>query len=270
VIVLEKIAIVFVDSEKKAYDASKAFKELDDKDDITIYSEAVIEKTADGKVKTKEAGDDFPISTVGGTAVGGLIGLLEDPIGALAGAAAGAALGAMDDLYRAGVDEDFVKAASAKLKPGKFAIVADISEESEMPLDTEMAKYDGTVLRAPMKDVETEQMKKDEEATKEEIDQLEKEASKSSGGHKTQIQSKINSLKEKLRKQRAHVKQRSEEIKKEQEAKVHALEKKAANARGKAKTALNERLTKIRENYQKKRKEMEKSGAPSEIKTDNA
>lgn len=255
---MEKMVIVILDDEKKAYEASEALSKLDKEDDITVHAEAVIKKNADGKVDLKEVKDDFPIHVVGGTAIGSLIGLLGGPIGFLFGAAAGTAIGGTYNLYRSEVDADFMEEASAKLTPGKFAVVADISEEWIMPLDTEMEKLGGIVLRASKRDVETDQRKRDVKATKAEIKQLKSEASKAKGDNKAKLQSKIDVLEKKLQTQHMQVKQRLEEIKKEQEAKVQDMKKKAANARGNAKTALNKRANQIREDYQKAKVKLEK------------
>ena len=57
----------------------RELKALDSEGSISIHSEAVIKKNDDGTITVKQEGDDFPIHTVGGTAVGALIGLLGRP-----------------------------------------------------------------------------------------------------------------------------------------------------------------------------------------------
>jgi len=251
--------IVIVDNETKAYDVEKALGKLDEDGEITVYGDAVIDKTTDGKVEVKQTGEGFPIKTLGGTAIGSLIGLLGGPIGLLVGAAAGTAVGGLSDLYSAGVSADFGQEASTKLTPGKFAVVADISEEWVTPLDTEMEKLGGTtVLRANKRDVEAEQRKQDQDEVKTDINKLGTEASKSSEEHKVKLQKKIDGLEEKLQKQQAQAKQRQEELEKEQNAKVQALEKKAATSSGEAKKTMNSRLAELRESYQKSKEKWEK------------
>jgi len=256
---LEKMLILIVDNETKAYDVEKALGKLDADGEITVYGDAVIEKTTDGKVEVKQTGAGYPIKTLSGTAIGSLIGLLGGPIGVLIGAAAGTAVGGFSDLYSAGVGADFVDDASAKLTPGKFAVVADISEEWVTPLDTEMEKLGGTtVLRTNKRDVEAEQRKQDQEEVKADINKLGTEASKSRAEHKAKLQKKIDGLEKKLQKQQAQAKQRQDELKKEQDAKVQALEKKAATSSGEAKKTMNSRVLELRESYQKSKEKWEK------------
>ena len=84
-----------------------------------------------------------------------------------------------------------------------------------------------------------------------EIAQLKAEARKAKADRKAKLQSRIDSLEQKLQNQRAQAKQRSDEIKKEQEAKLQTLEKKADNSRGEAKKAFHTRAMEIRESYEK-------------------
>ena len=78
---MEKMMVVVFDDELKAYEGSRALKQLDAEGSITIHAGSVIQKNADGTVSVKQAEDDFPIRTIGGTALGSLIGLLGGPIG---------------------------------------------------------------------------------------------------------------------------------------------------------------------------------------------
>src|SRR3974377_44996 len=128
---MEKMLVVVFDNETKAYEASHALIELDKEGSIAIFAEAVIQKNNDGTVSMKRADDRFPVGTTGGTAIGALIGLLGGPIGLALGAATGATAGLVSDLYVAGIDQDFLADAAAALKPGKWAVVADITEERD-------------------------------------------------------------------------------------------------------------------------------------------
>jgi len=254
---LEKMLVVIFDSEAKAYDATEALYQLDREGSIDIYAESVIKKDLSGKVELKSVKGDFPINTVGGTAIGSLIGLLGGPIGLVAGAAAGAALGSFQDLYLAGVDAGFLDEVSRKLTVGKFGVVADINEDWVTPLDTQMEKLGGSVFRTPIKDVETEQRKQDQEAVKADIGQLKAELSKAPQSRKAKLQAKIDKQEEKLKNYKEQAKKRLAETKKEYDAKVEAMQKKASKAKGDTKAAINARITQIRKRYETSKKKME-------------
>ena len=246
---MEKMLAVVFDSEPKAYEGTEALKKLDYKGDVDVYALAVIKKNANGTVESMRTEGDFPIRTVAGTAVGSLIGLLGGPLGVAVGASMGTMLGVSGDLYRSGVDADFVDEVSAKLAPGKFAVVADMSEDWVTPLDIRMGELGGQVFRTTRHDVELEQLESDMAAIDAETAQLDKEMKAARGEQKAKLQAKIDKLKEKRQKKVEQAKQRLEQIQAEHEAKVQALEKKAAKAHGEAKAAIDARAAEARDGY---------------------
>ncbi|MGA3289084.1 MAG: DUF1269 domain-containing protein [Candidatus Bathyarchaeia archaeon] len=249
---MENMLVAVFENELKAYDGSRALAELESEGSISVHAEAVIKKNDDGTVTIKQKGDDFPIRTVGGTAVGALIGLLGGPIGLALGAVAGTVAGSIGDKKRAGVNTEFLNEVSAKLTPGKWAVVSDVSEDwITTPLDTRMEALGGTVFRAARENVEHEQYAKDVAAIKEDIAQLKAEQAKSRANQKVKLQLKIDNLNEKLRTELEAAKLRSMEQKKETKAKVEALEKKAANAKGEAKAKIENRIYEIKEKYKR-------------------
>jgi len=248
---MERMLVVVFENELKAYDGSRELKALDSEGSISIHSEAVIKKNDDGTITIKQEGDDFPIRTVGGTAVGALIGLLGGPVGLAVGALAGTFAGAVWDMDRAGVNADFLNEVSAKLTPSKWAVVSDISEEWITPVDTRMAALGGTVFRTTRGNVEHQQYVRDVAAIKADIAQLKAEQAKSRVDQKARLQTKIDSLNKKLQTKLAQAKQKSEQQQKEAKAKVDALEKKAAKAKGDAKSAIEKRIADIKERAKK-------------------
>ncbi|HTY74103.1 MAG TPA: DUF1269 domain-containing protein [Candidatus Nanoarchaeia archaeon] len=255
---MERMVVVVFENELKAYDGSRALKALDSEGSISIHAEAVIKKNDDGTIAVKESGADFPIRTVGGTVVGSLIGLLGGPVGLVVGAVGGTFAGAVWDMNHAGVNADFVSEVSARLTPGKWAIVADISEDWVTPVDTRMEALGGTVFRVTRANVEHDQYSKDVAIIKADIAQLKAEQAKSRADQKAKLQTKIDNLNTKLQNKLSQAKLRSEQREKEAKAKVEALEKKAAEAKGEAKATIEKRIAEIEERDQKSDEEFDK------------
>ena len=251
VIFSEKMLVVVFDSVLMAYKGEEALEQLDKEGTISVHSASVIKKNPNGSVEISETKDKFPIRSVEDTAVGSLIGLLGGPIGVLVGGASGVLLGALDDLHRSGVNTDFLNDVSDRLTPNKFALVADISEESVSPLDAKMENLGGLVFRARKRYVEIEQMKGYIAMLDADISQMNREMKDTRNEQKANLQARIENLKEKRREQRTRAKQRLEQIEKECDIKVQALEAKAANAQGKTKAALQARITQIKNEYEK-------------------
>jgi uncharacterized membrane protein len=253
---MEKMLVVVFDNESKAYEGSRALNQLDGEGSITVHAESVIKKSADGTVSVKQADGDFPVRTVGGTAIGSLIGLLGGPVGLGIGAVAGTLAGSIGDLYVAGVNADFLDNVSALLTPGKCAVVADVSEEWVTPVDSRMEAAGGVVFRSLRTTVEDDQRARDVAELKEEIAQLKAEQAQSRAEHKAKLQAKIDALNAKLQEKLDQAKQRSEQIKAETDAKVQALQQKAAKAHSDAKKAINARIDQIRGEYEERSKRL--------------
>jgi len=239
--------VVVFDDETKAYQGSSALKNLDAERSISVHALAVVTKNADGTVTPKQIDGDYPIRTLEGTAIGALVGLLGGPIGVVLGATGGMLVGSTLDLNRADVDADYVDQVSTKLTPGKWVVVADISEEWETPVDTSMATLGGTVFRANRVSIEQEKDAKDEAATKAEIAHLKDEQSKATQENKAKIQNKIDGLNAKLQARQQRARQRYEQRKLETEAKIHALQQKADKSSGENKQKLEARIASLRD-----------------------
>lgn len=248
---MEKMLAVVFDNEAKAYEGSQALKQLDYEGSISIHSESIIKKNADGTIAVEHTEGDFPVRGVGGTALGALIGLLGGPVGLGVGAVAGALAGSLSDLYVSGVDADFVDQVADTLKPGKCAVIADVSEEWVTPVDTKMEPLGGTVLRAPKKSFEQEQRARHIQELRAEIDQLKAEQARARDDRKAaQLQSKIDKLNVQAQKEQDQATLRLAQIKTETDAKAAALQKKSEKAQGDVKTTLNEREKQIRGEYE--------------------
>jgi uncharacterized membrane protein len=250
---MERMLAIVFDDETKAYEGSRALSRLDSEGSISIYAEAVVKKNADGTLETKQSSGDFPIRPIAGSAIGALIGVLGGPIGIGVGAVGGAIVGGASGARQARVDEDFVKEVSAKLTPGKWAVVSDISEEWVTPVDTTMESLGGAVFRTARKDVEQEHHSREVAALRADIAQLKAEKAKSGAEQKAKLQAKIDRLDEKLHAKLAQAKERSDLEEKETQAKLQSLRQKATRARGETKAALEARMADIRNEANKVR-----------------
>ena len=134
---MSKFIVVIVPDETKAYEGSKALRELHAEGSLTLYGMAIVAKTADGKLSVKQSVDEGPLGTAVGSLSGGLIGLLGGPVGAAIGLGAGALLGLLRDLISR-CERGFSRQGFAGATPGRVAIVAEISEDWVTPLDTRM------------------------------------------------------------------------------------------------------------------------------------
>ncbi len=245
----DKIIVVIFDNEKKAYEGSKALRDLHDEGSITLYASAVIAKDAGGKVTIKQAVDQGALGTGVGLTTGSLIGLLGGPVGVAVGASVGTVGGALYDLAKVGVGDDFLDEVGKHLKPGKVAVVAEAWEEWVMPVDTRMEAAGGAVFRRARGEVLNYQIERDATALKAEIAELEAEYAQADKNAKEKLQAKINTAKARLQATQDRAKAAFEATKQEMDAKVKSLKEQEANAKADAKAKLEARIAELKSEY---------------------
>jgi len=246
---MEKLLVVVFDTEEKAYEGQRAFKQLDADGMITIHAQAVIVKGQDGTVKLREPADLAPLGLVSGSLFGSLIGVLGGPIGWAAGAVTGGFLGGLMDLADAGVGADFLDDVRKTLSPGKTAVIAEVSEEWITPVDMEMEKLGGVVFRRTWEEFAFSREEQAIAAERAEIAQLEAERAQASAERKAKLQAKIDESRAKLQEAIKRAKEKSEAAAKERDAKVKALQEKAAHAKADMKAKYEARIGQLRAAY---------------------
>jgi uncharacterized membrane protein len=256
---MDKMIVVVFDSESKAYEGSKALKELHDEGSITLYASAVIAKDAGGKVTVKEAADEGPLGTGIGLLTGSLIGLLGGPVGVAVGAYVGTFGGMLYDLANVGVGEDFLAEVGRQLQPGKTAVVAEVGEDWSMPVDTRMEAAGGVVLRRGLGDVQDALIERDSDALEAEIAQLKAEYAQAKGDAKAKLQAKIDATKAKLQATHDRAKAALEAARQKMDAKIKSLQEQAAKAKGDAKAKIEARIAEVQSEYKQRTDKLKKA-----------
>ncbi len=231
---MDRMLVVVFDTEPKAYEGKNALYQLDDEGSISVYADAVIVKNADGSSTVKQSNDQGPLGTLVGTSLGSLIGLFGGPVGLAIGASVGLLGGAFADLDNSRIGADFVDDVSKELKPGKFAVVAEIQEEWTTPVDLRMEAIGGKVFRRALSNVRHTVNEGENEAMKADLAQLKAEHAKAHADRKAKLQEKINQLDSKIQARLEKAKERREAAEREAKAKAEALKAKAAALQAKA------------------------------------
>jgi uncharacterized membrane protein len=230
-----------------------------------LYDDAVVVKDANGKVVVREEPETSPLATLGGMVTGGLIGLLGGPVGAAVGMSTGTLVGAAFDLTRDGIAQEFVEDAGARLEPGKVALIAEIDEDWQVPLDTRMEALGGKLIRHTKLQIDDLYMERDIEITQRELAALEAEklekvkASQTEKARKEaeKLQGKIDATKSKLQEKENALTSKMQSVKEEGQDKVTALESQKATATAESKARLTRREADIRADYDKRIKRLQ-------------
>jgi uncharacterized membrane protein len=246
---MERMLAVVVDSEAKAHEGARALLNLNEQGVIGLYATRVVVKGADGVTAVFKTYDVLPEGTMGGTAIGTMIGLLGGPAGLAIGAASGLALGAATDLARARVAGDFVADVLKALVPGKAAVVAQMDEESTEPVDTCMDMLGGFVFRRALSDVADFEYEREIAAIRADLGQTKAEHAAGRADRKRRLQARIDALNLKLRDALERRRASRKAIRREAEAKVEHLEAQAQEATADAKAMQADRVAEVRRRY---------------------
>ena len=256
---MTKFVVVVLPDEASAYEASRALKELHAEGAITVYSMAILAKSGDGAVSIRENVEGGPLGLAVGSLIGGLVGLLGGPVGALAGMVGGAMIGSMSDLVDLGLDADFVKDVSTHLLAGKTAVVAEVDEAWDTPIDVRMQALGGVVMRSWRADFEDEQLVKQIAHEETDFEKLKIAYGRAKDDAKTTLKTSIDHAKTSLDKVGTRVGARFNGLNDEMAAKIAVLEKQATIARTHAKDQIDERLALLRADYKTRETKLKKA-----------
>jgi uncharacterized membrane protein len=145
--------VAVFDSEANARGASQALEALNEASIIALGGDAVVIKSSHGATTIVRTHRLHAEATMGGTALGLLIGLYGGFTGLAVGAATGFALGAIADVVRSRVDDDFVRDVAHTLEAGKTALVAEIDEDFPDPVNARMSTYGARFFRRDLSEV---------------------------------------------------------------------------------------------------------------------
>jgi len=231
---MEKLLVVVFEAESKVFEAKKALQRLEKEDVIDVFDLAIVARNADGSATVRPGDDLTPVRAMAGTVLGALVGLLGGPTGAALGAAAGFVAGGAMDVSGATICDDFVEEVRRKLTPEKFALVAEISEDSPNPVDANMRALGGTVFRRPLKEVKHAIHDVKVAAMKANLAQMKAEHATAHAERKVKVQEKLNQLESKMQAGIEKKKQRRQAAEAREKAKADFLQAKAAAMKAKA------------------------------------
>lgn len=254
------VAIVFPD-EAKAYDGTRALRDLHAEGSLTLYGMAVIAKDPDGRVRVRDAVEPGLLGATVGALVGSMVGVLAGPAGVIVGTAGGTVAGSFFDLFNYGVGHDFISQVSSEIGSGKSAVVAEIAENWTAPLDTRMEALGGFVLRTWRADFEDEQIAAEIAALKADLEQMKAEYAVAAGEAKAMLKSKLEEAKAAMKQTKMRIERRLDALEKQTNAKIAAMERQLSEAHAEQGEKITRRIADVRADYQTRTGKLNKAAA---------
>jgi uncharacterized membrane protein len=150
---MERMLVALFGDEAKARQGSQALQAMGEEGEVAVHTVRMFTRNQDGIVASHDIYDALPEGTMGGTAVGSLLGLLGGPVGLAIGAGTGLLLGATADYAKRRVTAAFAQHVADELIPGRAAIVAEVDEEETEAVNDRLEALGATVLRRDLSDV---------------------------------------------------------------------------------------------------------------------
>jgi hypothetical protein len=183
-----------------------------------------------------------PLGTLVGIVGGSLVGLLGGPAGALLGGWVGGGAGLVYDLYKVGVDVDFMDQVGMSLTPGKVAVVADIDESWTAPVDARLEAMGATVFRRYPGEVADDQLAREAEAAETESRQLVAEFEQAKGEARAKAQATAAAQRAKVEALVGRIDSATKQAKSELEARLATLHAQIEGAREEQRNRIEARI----------------------------
>jgi len=232
---MDKFVVAVVPNEKAASELLQTMDRLDEDGRIELFATSVVTREQDGRMVTKTTDDRRGLGALAATAFGALLGLFAGPVGVGVGAAAGAAAGIASETAYSGVTGEYLQEVTQALKPGAYAIFAEVDEDWSFPLDEAAGALGGQVFRQPIGDTIKAQIKAENEAAREDMEQLDAEIARASGEAKAKLEARREAAKAAHAEHAERRRARMEQIQNDLDAKLATVQEKARRSADAAK-----------------------------------
>ena len=268
---MNKFAVIAFSKEEQAYEGLEALQQLHAEGTLTVYGTGVVQRDADGTVRILKRSDQGPVGLGVGALVGGLVGLFGGPVGAAVGAAVGGAAGGLRDELHMIMSDDFLERVEQTLAPGRFAVIAEISEQWVAPLDLRIAKLGGKVVREERDALAVDLLEQRMNARRAALTQRKAERARARAAEAAQragseaaalersLELEIEDARWALTSMVNSAEQRVDQMEQELTAKVKALEAQATGAKPWVKSYVDARIGEMRKEYAERKQKLTKA-----------
>ena len=191
---MERMLVAVFDDDARAHEGSDALRRMGEEGLINVHTVRMLRREGGGAIRADEVYDALPEGTMGGAAIGGLLGLLGGPAGLAIGATSGMLIGATADYAKWRVSADFAQHVADELQPGRTAVVAEVYEESTDPLDARLHGLGATIFRRDLSDVADTEYEHEIAAIKTDLAEARAERAAKRADRKARLRAKVDPL----------------------------------------------------------------------------
>jgi uncharacterized membrane protein len=157
---MKSLVVAVFNTEASARRAMRWLDDLAFNGEIDLYQRSLIQKKPDGAFKVFKGDVSAGWETLGGAALGSLIGIPVGPVGFVTGMVAGAVVGsAVSDLGQNAFGRECLRYLSTDVPAGSTLIVAQIGEKNPAFVDENLRSFGADISRhkisGPNEEIET-------------------------------------------------------------------------------------------------------------------
>jgi uncharacterized membrane protein len=245
---MNKMLVAVFETERQAYRAASAIRDLCEEGVLLAYAFAVIIKQV-GKMSVVDFTSEHYPDPVLGVATRSLINLLARRTSPDGDHDRNATANRDIELANAGVNGDFLQEVARHLLPGKAGIVSEIEEEVTTVMDTVLKSQEGIIFRCPRRDVMDAEIARELGILLGEIQNVERQLLQKPDGSNRRLLKKLDLLKANLRATQDQARDHAASIKREVEAKIISLHERAAKTDGGIRARLERLADEVRSDY---------------------
>ena len=257
---MNKFIVAAFTDETKASQGVTALKELHNEGSISLYQTLVVKREADGKLTIKQRTPQEDIGAGLGSLLGAMIGAFGGPVGAAVGFVGGGAAGLLGGFAQGDISEEFVEDISKGMKPGMFAVLAEVSEPWTAPVDAKIEALGGKVVRENRGDVIDDILEKRAQDRRAWLD--DKKAglqTRKAEKMETKLDQEIAEARDKLQRTAQKARQRLDQTKIELDFKLQTLKEQASKATPDVKKQIDERVAQLQQDFDEREKKLSRA-----------
>lgn len=143
----ENFIEIRLNSETEAIEVSHKLQDLAVRGDISLGYNVILRKGEDGKTEVLKKTEQIGMGKWEGFWIGMIAGIFMGPLGFIISILAGTGIGASVDGHRRKFYEKVTDKVKEDLDKGKILILANVDEQSEIFIDTELKSYNCEIER---------------------------------------------------------------------------------------------------------------------------
>jgi hypothetical protein len=186
----------------------------------------------------------------------------------------GSFAGLIFDVSTDDINTTFVDEVSNALVNGKTAVIAEIDETWTVPIDTKLEALNGLVFRRLRDEVAEDQLVRESEAIAAEYRNLQEELKEAKAEDKAAIKSAMDKLQNKAQATQKLVSKKLNETKGQLDAKVNTMQDQVKKARERRKARMEKRISEVKQEYKLRTEKLKHASslvsealAPKEMET---